>query len=39
MGDTMAFCPPLVITEDQVHEMFDKFGRALDETLAWLRAA
>jgi 4-aminobutyrate--pyruvate transaminase len=37
MGDTMAFCPPLVITENQIHEMFDKFGKALDETLAWVR--
>ena len=33
LGDTVAFCPPLVITEDQVHELFDKLGRALDETL------
>jgi 4-aminobutyrate--pyruvate transaminase len=39
MGDTMAFCPPLVITDNQIHEMFDKFEKALDETLTWVRAA
>jgi 4-aminobutyrate--pyruvate transaminase len=37
MGDTIAFCPPLVISEAQVDEMFDRFSRALDETLAWLQ--
>lgn len=29
IGDTMAFCPPLIITSAQVDEMFDKFDRAL----------
>ena len=37
IGDTVAFCPPLIITEDQVHEMFDKFSQGLDKTLSWLR--
>ncbi len=37
MGDAVAFCPPLIITEAQVHEMFDKFAVGLDKTLAWLR--
>ena len=23
LGDTVAFCPPLIITEQQIHEMFD----------------
>lgn len=36
MGDAMAFCPPLIITEDQVHEMFDKFAIGLDKTLGWI---
>jgi 4-aminobutyrate--pyruvate transaminase len=36
LGDSVAFCPPLIITEDQVHEVFDKFGKSLDETLEWL---
>ena len=37
LGDTMAICPPLVITEDQVGELFDKLERALDDTLDWVR--
>jgi 4-aminobutyrate--pyruvate transaminase len=37
IGETIACCPPLIITEDQVHELFDKLGRALDETLEWIR--
>ena len=34
LGDTIAFCPPLIITDAQVDELFAKFARALDETLA-----
>ena len=30
IGDSIAFCPPLVITEDEMEEMFARFGRALD---------
>ncbi|MTI44487.1 4-aminobutyrate--pyruvate transaminase [Roseibium hamelinense] len=30
MLDAMAFCPPLIITEPQVHEMFDIAEKALD---------
>jgi 4-aminobutyrate--pyruvate transaminase len=37
IGETIAFCPPLIIDENQIHELFDKFGRALDETLEWIR--
>lgn len=37
VGDTIAFCPPLIVTEDQVHELFDKFAKSLDETLDWVR--
>jgi 4-aminobutyrate--pyruvate transaminase len=37
MGDAVAFCPPLIITEDQVHEMFDKFAIGLEKTLGWIR--
>lgn len=33
-GNSMAFCPPLIITESQIDEMVEKFGKALDETLA-----
>jgi len=37
IGESIAFCPPLIIDENQIHELFDKFGRALDETLEWVR--
>lgn len=33
-GNSVALCPPLVISEAQVDEMVEKLGRALDETLA-----
>ncbi len=31
--DTLAFAPPLIITESEIDEMFDGVARALDETL------
>lgn len=34
LGDTLAFCPPLIITENEIDELFDRFSRALDETEA-----
>ncbi len=36
-GDTVAVCPPLVIREDEIEEMFSRLGRALDRTYAWAR--
>ncbi|MDO8860815.1 aminotransferase [Haliea sp. E1-2-M8] len=33
-GNSIALCPPLIISEAQVDEMIEKLGRALDETLA-----
>ena len=33
-GDVLAFCPPLIIAEDQIDEMFDRFARALDKFAA-----
>jgi 4-aminobutyrate---pyruvate transaminase len=36
LGDTLALCPPLIISEAQVHEIFDKLTIALDETREWL---
>jgi 4-aminobutyrate---pyruvate transaminase len=36
IGDTIAFCPPLIITEPQIDEMFDRFAKALDETQVWI---
>jgi 4-aminobutyrate---pyruvate transaminase len=36
MGDVIAFCPPLIIKEDEIDLMFERFGRALDDTAAAL---
>ena len=36
VGDGIAFCPPLIITEAQIDEMFDKFTLALNETLDYV---
>lgn len=38
IGDTIAFCPPLIISEDEIAEMLRRFGKALDETAATLAA-
>lgn len=37
-GDRVAFCPPLIIKEAEIDEMFDRYVRALDRTLDWVRA-
>jgi len=39
MGDSVAFSPPLVMTEADVEEMFARVTKALDLTLADLRAS
>ena len=31
-GDIIAFCPPLIIIEEELKEMFNRFGQALKET-------
>lgn len=36
MGDSVALCPPLIITEAEVHAMFDMLERALARTEAWV---
>lgn len=36
LGDSVAFCPPLIITEAQIDEMFARFARAMDETEDWV---
>jgi 4-aminobutyrate--pyruvate transaminase len=36
--DSIAFCPPLIITKDQVVDMFKRFEKALDETAAHIKA-
>jgi 4-aminobutyrate---pyruvate transaminase len=37
LGDSVALCPPLIITPDQINEMFDMYERALADTEAWVR--
>jgi 4-aminobutyrate--pyruvate transaminase len=34
IGDTIAFCPPMIITKEQITEMFRRFGEALAEETA-----
>ncbi len=36
VGDGIAFCPPLIITEAQIDEIFDKFSLALADTLDYV---
>lgn len=36
LGDSVAFCPPLIISEAQIDELFTKFEVALNETQAWV---
>ncbi len=31
MGDNVALCPPLIISESEIDETFKRFGRALDD--------
>jgi len=33
VGDRLAFCPPLIIEEEQVDEMISALSKALDDAL------
>jgi len=37
MGDTLGFCPPLIITADEINQMFDRMEKALDDTAHWIK--
>lgn len=37
LGDTVAFCPPLIIDEAQIDELFNGFAKALDDGCARAR--
>jgi 4-aminobutyrate--pyruvate transaminase len=37
LGDRIALCPPLVISEAEVGELFDRFERGLNKTLDWAK--
>ena len=34
--DRMAICPPLIITADEINELFDRFARGLAKTRDWV---
>ncbi|MFB9267961.1 aspartate aminotransferase family protein [Bradyrhizobium erythrophlei] len=38
LGDTVNFCPPLIINKAEIADMFARAKLALDETYAWLQA-
>ncbi|HSM97026.1 MAG TPA: aminotransferase [Rhizomicrobium sp.] len=37
MGDRIALCPPLIISESEIDEMFDRFERGLASGFDWAR--
>ncbi len=36
LGDAIGICPPLIMTEEQLNDMFDKIELAIDDTEAWI---
>jgi 4-aminobutyrate--pyruvate transaminase len=38
VGDSIVFCPPLIITEAEIDELFRRWDPVLDETLSWVEA-
>lgn len=36
IGDTIAICPPMIITEAELNELFDRFEKGLDQAEAWV---
>jgi 4-aminobutyrate--pyruvate transaminase len=38
LGDTVAFCPPLIIDETDIDRLITRFGKALDDTHGWVKA-
>ena len=39
LADVVAICPPLIVSDTQIDELFDKLELALADTLKWVRAA
>ena len=37
LGETIAFCPPLIINESEIDSMLERFSCALDDTTAMVR--
>ena len=38
MGDVVGICPPMIITEDEIEELFAPMEKCLDATHAWAKA-
>ena len=38
VGDSICFCPPLIVTADEIDAIVDRFGAVLDETAEWVAA-
>ncbi|WP_029003855.1 aspartate aminotransferase family protein [Azorhizobium doebereinerae] len=38
IGDSIAFCPPMIITQEQIDEMLRRFSATLDDVTAWVQA-
>ncbi len=36
IGDSICLAPPLIITEEQIDSLLERFGHTLDETTAWV---
>jgi 4-aminobutyrate---pyruvate transaminase len=36
LGDTIACCPPMIINEAEIDELLAGFGKALEDTAAWV---
>jgi 4-aminobutyrate--pyruvate transaminase len=36
LGDTIAVCPPMIITEAELNELFDRFETGLNQAEAWV---
>jgi 4-aminobutyrate--pyruvate transaminase len=35
LGDVVALCPPYIVTESDIDEIFDRYAKGLDDTLEW----
>ncbi len=36
IGDTIALCPPMIITEEELNALFDRLEKAIDDTESWV---
>jgi 4-aminobutyrate--pyruvate transaminase len=39
LGDSVALCPPMILTEEDVVEIIDRLGRSMDDFEVWASAA